>query len=270
MMENHGETISVAEPIVVAQRGREPSVLTRTRSEEGKRLRKDYENHKIFKKRKYMQQYEARVDGVTNTITTVQKDNLLLEPLRIKTNNGQGYAEVGEHGAVDISQPGSTTRRGRVQGDKGDIIGALLTGQEKAVVEPMASVHPLSHAHEFGESSLRDVAPCLRATESKAVTCAWEPSEEAPSQPPFRIRRLTPKECFRLMDVTDEDYGKINTYVRGYRKNGDPLRISDSQQYKLAGNSIVVSCMVHLFESLFFPAASESTEPRQLNIFDIL
>ena len=328
-MNNHGETVSIAEPFVVASRGREPNVLTPKRTEEAKLLRKDYENHRINIQRKYMQQMEPRTDGVSNTITSVQKDNMLLEPLRIKANTREGFAEVEEYGAVNISQPSSRTRRGRVQGNKGDIIGTLLTGEENAVLEPKASVHPLSHKMEFkGARSLTSESPTLRATESKAVTCVWEPkaeevrrvAEEVRRQPcgvsvdkdnnlrpyrqdkaksgvaelqtefaesvgstltsarpnnvygdtfPYRIRRLIPRECFRLMDVDDEDYDKIKNYVKGHRKNGKPMYISESQQYKLAGNSIVVACMEHIFEQLFFPSG-RVTEPRQLDIFDII
>lgn len=325
-MNNHGETVSIAEPFVVACRGREPNVLIQTRTEEAKRLRKDYENHRINIQRKYMQQLEPRTDGVSNTITSVQKDNMLLEPLRIKANTREGFAEVEEYGAVNISQPSSRTRRGRVQGNKGDIIGTLLTGEENAVLEPKASVHPLSHKMEFkGARSLTSESPTLRATESKAVTCVWEPkteevrrvAEEVRRQPcgvsvdkdnnlrpyrqdkaksgvaelqtefaesvgstltsarpnnvygdtfPYRIRRLIPRECFRLMDVDDEDYDKIKNHIKGHRKNGKPMYISESQQYKLAGNSIVVACMEHIFEQLFFPSG-RVTEPRQLDIF---
>lgn len=328
-MNNHGETVSIAEPFVVASREREPNVLTPKRTEEGKLLRKDYENHRINIQRKYMQQMEPRTDGVSNTITSVQKDNMLLEPLRIKANTREGFAEVEEYGAVNISQPSSRTRRGRVQGNKGDIIGSLLTGEENAVLEPKASVHPLSHKMEFkGARSLTSESPTLRATESKAVTCVWKPkteevrrvAEEVRRQPcgvsvdkdnnlrpyrqdkaksgvaelqtefaesvgstltsarpnnvygdtfPYRIRRLIPRECFRLMDVDDEDYDKIKNYVKGHRKNGKPMYISESQQYKLAGNSIVVACMEHIFEQLFFPSG-RVTEPRQLDIFDII
>lgn len=329
VMNNHGETVSIAEPFVVASRGREPNVLTPKRTEYGKKVRKDWESHKLIQQRKYMQQLEPRTDGVSNTITSVQKDNMLLEPLRIKANTREGFAEVEEYGAVNISQPSSCTRRGRVQGNKGDIIGTLLTGEENAVLEPKASVHPLSHKMEFkGEKSLTRVSPTLRATESKAVTCVWEPkaeevrrvAEEVRRQPcgvsvdkdnnlrpyrqdkaksgvaelqtefaesvgstltsarpnnvygdtfPYRIRRLIPRECFRLMDVDDEDYDKIKNYVKGHRKNGKPMYISESQQYKLAGNSIVVACMEHIFEQLFFPSG-RVTEPRQLDIFDII
>ena len=55
-----------------------------------------------------------------------------------------------------------------------------------------------------------------------------------------RIRKLTEKECFRLMDVSDEDIGKIQS-----------AGISMTQQYKMAGNSIVVSCLYHIFKNLF-------------------
>lgn len=53
------------------------------------------------------------------------------------------------------------------------------------------------------------------------------------------IRRLTPLECFRLMGFDDEDYQKINE-----------LKISDTQAYKMAGNSIVVNCLTEIFKKL--------------------
>lgn len=48
----------------------------------------------------------------------------------------------------------------------------------------------------------------------------------------YRIRKLTPKECWRLMDFTDEDFDKA-TEVN-----------SNTQLYKQAGNSIVVNVLV--------------------------
>lgn len=69
----------------------------------------------------------------------------------------------------------------------------------------------------------------------------------------FRIRKLTPTECFRLMDVDD-------TYIKRLLESG----ISNSQLYKLAGNSIVVSCMYHIFRKLFVDTESEDG---QLTIF---
>jgi DNA (cytosine-5)-methyltransferase 1 len=50
-----------------------------------------------------------------------------------------------------------------------------------------------------------------------------------------RIRKLTPKECFRLMGFDDEDFEKASKVN------------SDSQLYKQAGNSIVVDVLEAIF-----------------------
>ena len=56
----------------------------------------------------------------------------------------------------------------------------------------------------------------------------------------LRIRRLSAKECWRLMDFSDGDYAKaVSTGV------------SNTQLYKQAGNSIVVNVLVKIFEMLF-------------------
>ena len=56
----------------------------------------------------------------------------------------------------------------------------------------------------------------------------------------YFIRKLTPRECFRLMGVSDADIDKIQA-----------AGISKSQQYKMAGNSIVVNCLAAIFRQLF-------------------
>lgn len=56
----------------------------------------------------------------------------------------------------------------------------------------------------------------------------------------FRIRKLTPKECFRLMGFDDKD---VDLLVA----NG----ISNTQLYKMAGNSIVVNVLEFLFCQIF-------------------
>ncbi len=55
----------------------------------------------------------------------------------------------------------------------------------------------------------------------------------------YDIRRLTPLECFRLMGFDDKDYFKL-------KEN----KISDTQLYKQAGNSIVVNVLEELFVNL--------------------
>lgn len=57
--------------------------------------------------------------------------------------------------------------------------------------------------------------------------------------PDLRIRKLTPKECFRLMGFDDKDCDVLS-------ENG----ISNSQLYKLAGNSIVVDVLEEIFVAL--------------------
>ena len=244
-MNNHGETVSIAEPFVVASRGREPNVLIQTCTEEAKRLRKDYENHRINIQRKYMQQLEPRTDGVSNTLTSVQKDNLLVEPVRIKANTKKGYEEVGEYGAVNISRPGSTTRRGRIQGDKGDIIGTLLTGEENAVLEPKTeevrrvaeevrrqpcgvTVDKDNNLRPYRQDKAKSGVAELQTEFCDSVgstLTAARPNKVYGDTFPYRIRYLVPRECFRLMDVSDEDYNKIKNHIKGYRKNGKPMYI---------------------------------------------
>lgn len=56
----------------------------------------------------------------------------------------------------------------------------------------------------------------------------------------YYIRKLTPRECFRLMGVSDADIDKIQA-----------AGISKSQQYKMAGNSIVVNTLAAIFRQLF-------------------
>ena len=73
----------------------------------------------------------------------------------------------------------------------------------------------------------------------------------------FRIRKLTPRECFRLMGVDDKDIDKMQA-----------AGISQSGQYKLAGNSIVVDTLFHLFRKMFIEKGMEATkEGQQLSLF---
>ena len=73
----------------------------------------------------------------------------------------------------------------------------------------------------------------------------------------FRIRKLTPKECFRLMGVDDKDIDKIQA-----------AGISNSGQYKLAGNSIVGDVLFHLFRKMFIEKDAEKAKKgQQLSLF---
>lgn len=80
----------------------------------------------------------------------------------------------------------------------------------------------------------------------------------------YRIRKLTPRECFRLMGVSDADIDKIQHYPLILNRKGEwvfpkgitnatskKMTISESQQYKMAGNSIVVQVLEGIFTQLF-------------------
>ena len=78
----------------------------------------------------------------------------------------------------------------------------------------------------------------------------------------YAIRKLTPKECFRLMGVRDNVIGTMQSSnaqaaerVPDWEGKGKPedMAVSASQQYKQAGNSIVVDVLENIFENLFYP-----------------
>ena len=149
-------------------------------------------------------------NDVSNTLTSVQKDNLVAEPLRIPQATEKGYIELEPGGLFDGSYPNSTTRRGRVQ-DGGKTSPTL-----------MANGEPPSYYEGKVEQS-------------------------------YRIRKLTPRECFRLMGVSE-------VYIDKIQQSG----VSQSQQYKMAGNSIVVDVLEHIFRKMFVDTGQES---QQLSLF---
>lgn len=70
-------------------------------------------------------------------------------------------------------------------------------------------------------------------------TITAEGSEVCKVESVYRIRKLTPKECWRLMDQKDEDFSKAEQVN------------SNTQLYKQAGNSIVVNVLVAIMGQLF-------------------
>lgn len=63
----------------------------------------------------------------------------------------------------------------------------------------------------------------------------------------YKVRKLTPLECWRLMGFNDEDFEKVA---------GVPT--SNTQLYKQAGNSIVVNVLEKIFKNLFMEVKDES------------
>lgn len=95
----------------------------------------------------------------------------------------------------------------------------------------------------------------------------------------YAIRKLTPKECFRLMGVRDNVIDTMQSSnaqaalrLPDWNGKGKPedMAISASQQYKQAGNSIVVDVLAHIYEQLFYPAPPKPRPGEQLTLFDDL
>lgn len=102
----------------------------------------------------------------------------------------------------------------------------------------------------------------------------------------IRVRKMTPREAFRLQDCSDEDIEKIQAYpFKSYRDRAEAVAKADKKeqnrikresicktaQYRLAGNSIVVSCLYHIFRTMFIPGQPENNpedRSRQLTLFD--
>lgn len=65
----------------------------------------------------------------------------------------------------------------------------------------------------------------------------------------YRVRKLTPTECYRLMGWQDKDIQKVKD-----------IKMSDTQMYRQAGNGICVPCVELLFEHLYKAQYDENYE----------
>lgn len=152
------------------------------------------------------QRLEPNSDGCTNTLTTVQKDNLLpvAEP---------GIMQVGNI----VDNPNRDSQRGRIY-DPSGLAPTLNTvgggGLEAKIV-------------------IDGICPTL--TETMGMGGGQVPVHTYG----VRIRKLTPRECWRLMGFLDEEFDRVHG-------------ISNSQLYKQAGNSIVVNVLSALLSQLFY------------------
>ena len=211
----------------------EPCILTPIRTEEQRQLRK--QGIDTFSGR----QMCPRADGVSNTLTTVQKDNLLQEPCIL------GYSRDNKGKIVNFHEKELANTINTCTGSGGSM--------EQYVKEPM--IQPLIPWNRPGEPTA--ISPTV-------TTSGWQDNNvviKSNTAISYRIRKLTERECFRLMDMADIDIDKINNYrVKYTLKNGTVKEkpIPKTAKYKLAGNSIVVSCLYHIFRTLFIEDAPEN------------
>lgn len=208
--ENHGTVTAVVEPFIVASRGRNPeNPSDRTTGSPTE------------------QRLEANTNGTTNTITTVAKDNYVMEPVVCEQRCDEGLRFFND-----------------------DVVGTLRTIDscgDKRVIEP-DDMNPVRIGNIYGEQFGTGYAGNVWDQDSVSPTIMT--AQGGNRQPlvvdnvKWRIRKLTPKECWRLMGFSDKDCDSASKYV------------SDSALYKQAGNSIVTSCLVAIFYSLLFKDSS--------------
>jgi len=170
-------------------------VLRNVRTEYGKEIRKDYESGKLDISGHEFLANEIREDGIANTLSTVQKDNQLAVKVVEATKQGYSECRVGID-AVNLSAPGSKTRHGRVGKE---VANTLDTSCNQGIF--------------------------VKISDELIVYAVWYEKYQCY----IAIRKLTPKECFRLQGWSD-DYFEKAQFVN-----------SDSQLYKQAGNGVTVT-----------------------------
>lgn len=147
-------------------------VLIPKRTEYGKQVRKVYESGLLKESRHNMTELHPRTDNISNTLTTVQKDNLVIEPITCAMRGRNTQNPSDRTSGIPCSQrlkPGS------------NIANCLTTVQKDSLVmEPL-----VDYLIE------NDVA----VIEKNDML--------------YTIRRLTPRESLRLMGVTESDIDKF-------------------------------------------------------------
>lgn len=176
--------------------------------------------------------------GICPTLNTMQGGQR--EPkVLIKSNTTKGYTEATAGDSLNIAQPSSKTRRGRV--GKG-VANTLTTQDTMCVIEPnvlcVGGIGETKYGkqHRQGDRVYSDkgLAACLTAS-----PLGNHGGYSSLYTDGYRIRKLTPRECFALMGFQKEDADKLSD-------NG----ISNTQLYKQAGNSIVVDVLMGIFGNL--------------------
>ena len=173
---------------------------------------------------------------VSPTLTTMQGGGQ--EPkIKIKSATSKGYeiAEIGED-SINLEHSNSETRRGRV----GKSVAQTLTTScnQGVCVFKDKRLNKFIQENELKPLELIDTYNQVSNTDiTHTITTRVNASNNTFLNQDYRIRKLTPRECFRLMDFPDSFYFSC---------------VSDSQAYKQAGNSIVVNVLSEIIKKLHF------------------
>ena len=157
------------------------------------------------------------INGISPTLTA--RDYKGPVKVLIKNATKKGYLIAEEGDGIDTAYPESKTRRGRVQKNMAHTI---TTDDSKAVI--------IQKPRGFNKGGIHINCPSITSVQK---------DNYAVELPEYRVRKLTPKECWRLMGCSDEDFEKAEQVN------------SNSQLYKQAGNAIVVDVLEAIFSQLF-------------------
>lgn len=171
------------------------------------------------------QRLEMNMQGTSNCLTSVQKDNMVLESvLAVDEQNMNVRKETFGTLTTDGSSPKRNNRVMIKQATK-------LTAQNQEVVR----IEKVGQISSDGSQCGTVISDNGISANLVAGTHGYANSHIATQ---YRIRKLTPRECGRLMSVSDEDIDKMAAVN------------SNTQLYKQFGNSIVVDVMCAMFKNL--------------------
>jgi DNA (cytosine-5)-methyltransferase 1 len=177
----------------------------------------------------YQQDRVYDADGIVPALNKGKSDLIL----RVKSATSAGYEQAVLGDSINISQPNSKTRIGRVGKQKAQ---TLETSCNQAVVQPNYSSKSLNETIERnilteGEPKALDLYNRQARDESPTLT---EPHHNSLRLfDGYRIRRLTPIECERLQGFPD-DHTAYGNY------DGEVKSMSNNQRYKQCGNAVTV------------------------------
>ena len=175
------------------------------------------------------------VNGISTTLTA--RDYKGPVKVLIKNETKKGYLIAEEGDGIDTAYPESKARRGRVQKNMAH---TLTTDSSKCVVIGASIGRDPKNPSDrkVGNNNLEQRLEINENGTSNTITSVQK-DKYAVELPEYRIRKLTPKECWRLMGCSDEDFHKAEQVN------------SNSQLYKQAGNAIVVNVLEAIFKQMF-------------------
>lgn len=152
-------------------------------------------------------------------------------------------------GPVEIKESQIVSMRGRNPDNPSDRTAGIPTEQRlepnsQGICNTLTSVQKDNMVSENSVTTQgKEIAATIRACMSKCGLANIERNCEMGSgygyegviEPTYRIRKLTPKECWHLMGFSDEDFRKAESVN------------SNTQLYKQAGNSIVKNVLMAIF-----------------------